>query len=378
MSGVDSVVRVVQDTVTWLQANALGIEGLFRARGDMSQIHAIKQKYDRGMPGALQGCKDPFVVAGVLKLHLATLPEPLLSFRLYDSFLSVASTHNRSQRIQQLRHLIHCLPPPALRIVELVIPLLAQICATNKSPTNTPQRLAVLFSPILLRLRNADVYKVVEDVKRADAVTEELIREYETVLLFEPETSANFYVSESKKCEPNKQETKTVSGTAQPDLMNSPGAPPNRIPPDPLVDTVLDGAIDMLFSEAPGVFVEVDRALGGALGHVFSGSVKKMTADELHAEKVVVKRKLRNFDNYFYERHGRKASREDKEHLRPLYLRYYKLRCFLEGGRDKKEWKNGGPRVMDITNRMTLDSQPASRKHYRGYQGDNDLENHIH
>ncbi|KAK3238332.1 hypothetical protein CYMTET_46001 [Cymbomonas tetramitiformis] len=334
MSGVDTAVRVVQDTVTWLQANALGIEGLFRARGDMSQIHAIKQKYDRGIPGALQGCKDPFVVAGVLKLHLATLPEPLLSFRLYDSFLSVASTHNRSRRIQQLQHLIHCLPPPALRIVELVIPLLAQICATNKSPTNTPQRLAVLFSPILLRLRNADVYKVVEDVKRADAVTEELIREYETVLLFEPEISANVP-------EPNKQENTNTSGTAQPDLTKASGATQNRIPMDPLVDTTLDGATDMLFSEAPGVFVEVDRALGGALGHIFNGSVKKMTADDLHAEKVVVKRKLRNFDNYFYERHGRKASREDKEHLRPLYLRYYKLRCFLEGGRDKKEWKNG-------------------------------------
>jgi len=36
--------------------------------------------------------KNPHVVAGLMKMYLARLPQPLLTFGLYDSFLAVLST----------------------------------------------------------------------------------------------------------------------------------------------------------------------------------------------------------------------------------------------------------------------------------------------
>ena len=46
-----------------------------------------------------------------------------------------------------------------------------------------------------------------------------------------------------------------------------------------------------------------------------------MPPDELAAEKQHIKRRLRSFDNHVAACSGRKATKEDKRHLRPLYLR---------------------------------------------------------
>ena len=57
-------------------------------RGDVSRIQECKVKYDKGEVMPLKNCGDAHTVAGVLKLYLASLPEPLLSYRLYDSLLA--------------------------------------------------------------------------------------------------------------------------------------------------------------------------------------------------------------------------------------------------------------------------------------------------
>ena len=44
--------------------------------------------------------------AGVLKLYLSSLPEPLLSYRLYDPLLAVAAVPTQSRRILALASLL--------------------------------------------------------------------------------------------------------------------------------------------------------------------------------------------------------------------------------------------------------------------------------
>ena len=49
--------------------------------------------------------------------------------------------------------------------------------------------------------------------------------------------------------------------------------------------------------------------------------VHELSGPALAAEKHAIKRRLRSFDNGVEAYSGRKATKEDKRHLRPLYLR---------------------------------------------------------
>mmetsp|Transcript_20073 Transcript_20073/g.27794 ORF Transcript_20073/g.27794 Transcript_20073/m.27794 type:complete len:291 (-) Transcript_20073:245-1117(-) len=75
---------------------------------------------------------------------------------------------------------------------------------------------------------------------------------------------------------------------------------------------------------------QVDRVLGGSLGHVYTRNILELPLTEVELEKMQVKNKLREYDTLFASRTGRKPSKKDKEHLLPLYRRYYELRYRLE------------------------------------------------
>lgn len=87
----------------------------------------------------------------------------------------------------------------------------------------------------------------------------------------------------------------------------------------------VEAAIEGCFSSLLGVSlntpaslsVEVDRVLGGHLGHVFDRPLSSMTHDEVQAEKSLVKRKLRAYDAYFQQRHGHKVCVCSEESILP-------------------------------------------------------------
>jgi hypothetical protein len=80
---------VIQNTISHLDCFGLEIEGLFRKSGSASQIEYFREQYDQGITVDLRGCPDPHTVAGLLKLYLRELPEPLLTFDMYDKVVNV-------------------------------------------------------------------------------------------------------------------------------------------------------------------------------------------------------------------------------------------------------------------------------------------------
>jgi hypothetical protein len=103
-----------------VNTTAINEEGLFRVPGQMTIIENLKKEYDtrtlhtclfhsarngslshalvrhQGGTGTLDGITDVASVAGLLKLYLRELPEPLLVFRFYSTFVKIASAYHRS------------------------------------------------------------------------------------------------------------------------------------------------------------------------------------------------------------------------------------------------------------------------------------------
>ena len=69
----------------------LEVEGIIRLSGRLSQIEYFKDLYNQGLPVDLKSCPDPHTIAGLLKLYLRELPEPLLTFDLYDKIIATFS-----------------------------------------------------------------------------------------------------------------------------------------------------------------------------------------------------------------------------------------------------------------------------------------------
>ena len=69
----------------------------------------------------------------------------------------------------------------------------------------------------------------------------------------------------------------------------------------------------------------------------------QMSVKQLRREKRVVKRDLKDFDCEFFEKHGRKPNKKDKEPIRWQYERYNDLKLLIEGleqaGNDERTQK---------------------------------------
>ena len=63
---------------------------------------------------------------------------------------------------------------------------------------------------------------------------------------------------------------------------------------------------------------------------ISTARVREMTLEASLQEKSLLKRELKGVDERFAQLTGRRPSKDEKEHLKPLYLRYWKLKKHIE------------------------------------------------
>lgn len=66
------------------------MEGIFRVSGSLAQIKILKKAYQRDRATIKLSTIDIHTVASLLKSYFNDLDVPLLTFELYDQFLSIA------------------------------------------------------------------------------------------------------------------------------------------------------------------------------------------------------------------------------------------------------------------------------------------------
>ncbi len=85
-NGVPSVVSQCIDFLEKIPGG-LDLEGIFRVTGTQTEIEEFKDEFDTTGKCDLSRCRDVHAVAGLLKLYLRELPEPLLTFDRYPDFI---------------------------------------------------------------------------------------------------------------------------------------------------------------------------------------------------------------------------------------------------------------------------------------------------
>jgi len=172
---VDGVPKFIISALEYIQINALDEEGLFRISGSLETIKTMRNEIDKGIEmDFTKSATSPHNVTGLVKLFLREMPEPLLTFELYEEFLDVVGIENQLQKLEKLSSVIGLLPSAAKSILKLLLPFFAQVLQHTKQNKMSLQNLSIVFGPSFLRPKE-ETFQSMFDAVRINEVTSLLI-----------------------------------------------------------------------------------------------------------------------------------------------------------------------------------------------------------
>lgn len=140
---------VVQETVAYLRQNALSTEGIFRRSASTQVVREVQQKFNIGTPVDFQQYDDVHLTAVILKTFLRELPEPLLTFHLYNYVVGFSSLEPE-KKVESTRDTLKTLPEENYEVLRFLVGFLVEVSARSHENKMTNTNLAVVFGPNLL------------------------------------------------------------------------------------------------------------------------------------------------------------------------------------------------------------------------------------
>uniref|UniRef100_A0A3Q2ZKV0 Rho GTPase activating protein 1 n=1 Tax=Hippocampus comes TaxID=109280 RepID=A0A3Q2ZKV0_HIPCM len=138
------------DTCQCQRHYSLEIEGIFRRSANVTLVKEIQLRYNSGRkPVNFREMEDVHLAAVILKKFLRELPEPLLTYQLYNDIVNFASVPSDSQ-VTVMKTLVESLPEENYAALRYLITFLAQVTANSDVNKMTNSNLAVVFGPNLL------------------------------------------------------------------------------------------------------------------------------------------------------------------------------------------------------------------------------------
>ncbi|KAL6611489.1 RhoGAP-domain-containing protein [Neocallimastix sp. 'constans'] len=144
---------VVYRCIEYLDANdAQNEEGIYRLSGSASTIQALKDKFNNESDYDLLNADEYYdihAVAGLLKLFLRELSEPILTRELQQKFLHIPELDSRNQKIYELANLISLLPLENYTLLRCLSAHLVRIVQNSSVNKMTLHNITIVFSPTL-------------------------------------------------------------------------------------------------------------------------------------------------------------------------------------------------------------------------------------
>ncbi|NWH39969.1 RHG17 protein, partial [Chloropsis hardwickii] len=146
----------IEACVMMLLETGMREEGLFRIAAGASKLKKLKAALDCSTSQLDEFYSDPHAVAGALKSYLRELPEPLMTYSLYEEWTQAANIQDQDKKLQELWRICNRLPEHYrvnFRWVYL-IKFLAKLAQNSDVNKMTPSNIAIVLGPNLLWAKN--------------------------------------------------------------------------------------------------------------------------------------------------------------------------------------------------------------------------------
>ncbi|XP_061110442.1 rho GTPase-activating protein 30 [Conger conger] len=135
------------------------VDGIYRLSGVSSNTQKLRGEFDiDGVPDLSKDVylQDIHCVSSLCKAYFRELPNPLLTYQLYDKFADAVAIQLEEERLVKIRDVLKDLPVPHYRTLEYLMRHLVKM-ATFASETNMHARnLAIVWAPNLLRSKDIE------------------------------------------------------------------------------------------------------------------------------------------------------------------------------------------------------------------------------
>uniref|UniRef100_A0A8C6THK4 Rho GTPase-activating protein 17 n=1 Tax=Neogobius melanostomus TaxID=47308 RepID=A0A8C6THK4_9GOBI len=125
-------------------------EGLFRIAAGASKLKKLKAALDCSTSQLEEFYSDPHAVAGALKSYLRELPEPLMTFGLYDEWTQASNVPDPDKRLQALWVTCDNLPKAQKANFKYLVKFLARLAQDSETNKMSPSNIAIVLGPNLL------------------------------------------------------------------------------------------------------------------------------------------------------------------------------------------------------------------------------------
>ncbi|XP_072354386.1 rho GTPase-activating protein 30 isoform X2 [Scyliorhinus torazame] len=152
------VPQVLRSCTEFIEEHAI-VDGIYRLSGVSSNIQKLRQEFDSEKTADLSKdvyFQDIHCVSSLCKAYFRELPNPLLTYQLYDKFADAVNTQLEEERLLKIRNVLQDLPVGHYRTLEFLMRHLLRM-ASHSSETNMHARnLAIVWAPNLLRSKEIE------------------------------------------------------------------------------------------------------------------------------------------------------------------------------------------------------------------------------
>eukprot|EP00063_Salmo_salar_P050825 XP_014025660.1 PREDICTED: unconventional myosin-IXa-like isoform X2 [Salmo salar] len=173
-----TVPLVVEKLINYIEMHGLYTEGIYRKSGSTNKIKELRQGLDTDVSSMNLDDYNIHVIAGVLKQWLRDLPNPLMTFELYEEFLRAMGQPDKKEVIRGVYSVIDLLSRTHLSTLERLIFHLVRITLQEDTNRMSANALAIVFAPCILRCPDTiDPLQSVQDIGKTTACVELIIGE---------------------------------------------------------------------------------------------------------------------------------------------------------------------------------------------------------
>ncbi|XP_060718507.1 rho GTPase-activating protein 31 [Tachysurus vachellii] len=157
-SGHD-VPQVLKTCAEFIEKHGI-VDGIYRLSGITSNIQRLRQEFiSEQCPDLTKEVylQDIHCVGSLCKLYFRELPNPLLTYELYQKFTDAVSVKEEHERLRNIQHVIKELPIGHFRTLEYLAKHLAHLATLSHQTNMHTRNLALVWAPNLLRWKEIEV-----------------------------------------------------------------------------------------------------------------------------------------------------------------------------------------------------------------------------